>query len=131
MNNKKLLACDWIKFAEDDLEAAKVLMKSNPHLSGIIVFHAQQAAEKIIKAFLIHVEIPFGKIHDLNKLLSMIEIRPEFSASLYDTIELFEKFAVEVRYPDGEVIPTFEEAIYAIASAEKVLNYFKTKINVK
>jgi len=48
------LAKLWIKKAENDLVAAEHLLTARPHTPyDTICFHAQQCAEKYLKAFLI------------------------------------------------------------------------------
>ncbi|MGE5583226.1 MAG: HEPN domain-containing protein [Bacillota bacterium] len=46
----KLLTKEWFKYADRDLDAASKLLGT---LNQIACFHAQQAAEKYIKGFLI------------------------------------------------------------------------------
>ncbi len=62
-------------------------------------FHAQQAAEKAIKALLILHGVQFPYIHDLAKLLTLLE---KATGDLTDSIrqaERLTRFAVETRYP--------------------------------
>jgi hypothetical protein len=40
----------------------------NPPLLDVAAFHCQQAAEKLLKGFLVHASVDFGKMHDLEKL---------------------------------------------------------------
>nr|MBK9650687.1 HEPN domain-containing protein [Bacteroidota bacterium] len=49
----------------------------------------------------------------MQALLSQLKSQSFFSENLFDTIEIFEKFNVEIRYPDAEVTPTKEEAAEA------------------
>lgn len=48
--------------AEADLATAKREQALNPNASA---YHAQQSAEKYVKAYLHHREVPFSKTHDL------------------------------------------------------------------
>lgn len=128
MSKKQFLIKMWVDSSDADIEAAKVLLETRPHLNSIILFHCQQALEKILKALLIHQEIQVRKIHDLNKLLSFFENENWFNAGFYDDIQIFEKFNVEVRYPDGEVIPDHEETRHAMQIAEKLIPIFKQQL---
>jgi len=58
----------WLVKALADLRAAECLLALQPPLTGLALFHAQQAVEKALKAFLSWHDIPFRKIHDLSVL---------------------------------------------------------------
>ncbi|MHB1846620.1 MAG: HEPN domain-containing protein [Deltaproteobacteria bacterium] len=58
----------WLVKAAEDLRAADHERTAQPPLSGDIVFHAQQAAEKSLKAFLAWNDQPFRKTHNLIEL---------------------------------------------------------------
>ena len=63
MKSKIDLLKAWIKKAENDLIAAKILFKTKPEPPlDIICFHAQQCAEKYIKAYLVYHNIEFEKL---------------------------------------------------------------------
>jgi HEPN domain-containing protein len=129
MSKKNELIFKWILFAENDLKVAKILFEENNfQFYQIIMFHSQQAVEKMIKAFLINHDIEFKKIHNLNKLLSMIEHIEGFDVGAYDYIDIFNKFSVEVRYPEMEEIPTKEDCIIAIEMTNKIFDIFKPQI---
>ena len=129
MDKKTDLVTKWIKYAEDDLMVSKLIIDSKSDSYHNVVFHGQQATEKIMKAYIISNEIPFRKIHDLKTLLSLIETYFQIDNSLYHRIEIFVKFNIETRYPDLEEKPTLDEAKQAIAAAEWILNYFKSLLN--
>jgi len=129
MSKKRELIFKWILFAENDLKVAQILFdENNFQFYQIIIFHIQQAVEKMIKAFMINHDIAFKKIHNLNKLLSMIEHIEGFEVGAYDYIDIFNKFSVEVSYPDMEEIPTKEDCIIAIDMTYKIFNIFKPQI---
>jgi HEPN domain-containing protein len=58
----------WLIKALVDLRAAEHLLVAQPPLTGLALFHAQQAVEKTLKAFLSWHDIPFRKTHDLSVL---------------------------------------------------------------
>jgi HEPN domain-containing protein len=51
----------WLRKAEQDLRAAEHERKANPPLTSDIVFHAQQLAEKSLKALMSWHDRPFRK----------------------------------------------------------------------
>ncbi len=64
-----------------------------------VAFHAQQAAEKVLKAFLLHHDRPFPRTHDLSALLQLCsEVAPDL-LSLAERCLRLSAYAVEHRYP--------------------------------
>ncbi len=62
----------WLSYAESDLDVARMILenlRSKASLLGAASFHAQQAAEKALKAFLIFHQQPFPKNHSIKELL--------------------------------------------------------------
>jgi HEPN domain-containing protein len=75
----------WIAKAEEDFETALNLMNQNWPFREIVAFHAQQAVEKYLKAFLIRHEIEFPKTHDIGALLELVGgVDPKAAADLHD-----------------------------------------------
>ena len=90
----------WFKKAEQDLFTIEALLKLENCPPEICCFHAQQAAEKYLKAYLISKQVSFPKIHDLIKLvLFCTNVNPTFSALQNIALELTD-YAVTPRYPD-------------------------------
>lgn len=93
------LVREWLRKAEEDFEVAEYLVSHDQPYFGTIGFHAQQAAEKYIKAFLVHHEVEFPKTHDLDKLLDlMATVAPSLAESLRD-MTVLSVYGVEIRYP--------------------------------
>jgi HEPN domain-containing protein len=105
-------AREWIRRARSDLALAQA-RPEGVYLEDLC-FHAQQAAEKAVKAMLIQHGIPFPYIHDLAALLTLLE---NATGDLPDSVRQAERltpFAVEKRYP-GAAPPvgedTYREAV--------------------
>jgi len=82
-------------------------------------FHAQQAAEKYLKALIALHGRPIPRTHDLEELeRSCQEIKPLPELGQLDLSELT-GYAVELRY-DAEFWPARETASEAVAVAEQV-----------
>jgi HEPN domain-containing protein len=58
----------WLLRASEDLRAGRHDLTASPPLLNDVVFHAQQCAEKSMKAFLVHRERAFRKTHNLTEL---------------------------------------------------------------
>ncbi len=63
---------EWLEKAEEDLEVVAVILREDAPPSAAC-FHAQQAAEKFLKALLAYRKKAVRKIHDLVRLGRMIE----------------------------------------------------------
>jgi HEPN domain-containing protein len=92
------LVSEWLRKADLDLLTVDRLCSEDP-FRDVVVFHAQQAAEKYLKALLTRHQIEFPKTHELRRLLQLLAgAEPRLAASLAD-IKWLEPFGVEVRYP--------------------------------
>lgn len=100
----KPITAEWIEKAEADY--ATMLRESQvidqPNRDGVC-FHAQQCAEKYLKARLCEAGIPFGKIHDLVQLMnSVIAVEPTWK-DFHRQLAYLSEFAVTYRYPGDAV----------------------------
>ncbi|HOC67519.1 MAG: HEPN domain protein [Candidatus Hydrogenedentes bacterium ADurb.Bin101] len=109
------LLSEWLRRAEDDIKVVELLLANETGLATPIAFHAQQAVEKYLKAYLTWHQVPFPKTHDIERLLVLVEsINKNLVCSLADTTVLT-LYAVEVRYPGDMAAATNEEAQDAVA----------------
>lgn len=100
---------NWLYRAREDIAVIKELQQSNTDgLTSTICFHAQQAVEKYLKAFLAFHDVDFPRTHDLDYLLMECQ-KIKHDAFDLDLKELTE-FGVSVRYPDDFYIPTTDES---------------------
>ena len=94
------LTTEWIHKAEGDLATARRELRARtaPNYDAAC-FHAQQCAEKYLKALLQEAAIPFGKTHNLSLLLDLLkECHPGLEL-LRPTLAILNAYAVEYRYP--------------------------------
>lgn len=91
-----------LRKAQEDADAVRKF-SADPDLADAVVgFHAQQAAEKALKAVLAAFADDFPWTHDLRHLMERLDtVGAPLPASLYDIRELG-PWAVEFRY--GEMI---------------------------
>jgi len=109
---------EWLAGAEEDLRAAAgILGLEDPPLTSTS-FHAQQAAEKAIKAMLTRFEVPVDKTHDLGALLASAESVSRGIGTLLAGVEVLTPFAVSGRYPGGPK-PLAEAAARHVALARR------------
>jgi HEPN domain-containing protein len=96
----KPTTAEWIEKAEGDFATMQreSRAKKNPNYDAIC-FHAQQCAEKYLKARLSEGDIQFGKVHDLVALLDhVLAVQPDWEVFREDLAYLSD-FAVSFRYP--------------------------------
>lgn len=109
----------WLRKAEGDLRSAECLLEVNQEDYFTAAFHAQQAAEKFLKAFLVRHQVAFAKTHDIDLLLGLAgKVDPSLKEELCSAAMLT-PFGVEFRYP-GEEIADFETAQQAVMEAKRV-----------
>ena len=89
-------------------------------------FHAQQCAEKYLKAYLVSQEIEPPRTHNLVALLKLCVSRDGSFELVRPELELLNTYAVDVRYP-GE-FSTKEEARDAFKAAKQVQGFTMSKL---
>jgi HEPN domain-containing protein len=67
------LVHQWLDRAAEDLGVAEFLVDGEAGFPGPVLFHAQQAAEKYLKALLVSFQVEFRKTHDIVQLLELVE----------------------------------------------------------
>lgn len=114
------LAGDWLAKAAVDLLVCERLLGQGAAFFETVAFHAQQAAEKSLKALLVARQVEFPKTHDIERLVELVALGDgALAETLADAAELT-PFGVEYRYP-GEYPPVTAEAANACVSlARKV-----------
>ncbi len=110
----------WLAKADDDLAVARHLAAASVRFPAAIAFHAQQAAEKYLKAYLTALQVDFPKTHSIETLLKLAaHRRPALADSLGEAI-LLTDYAVEARYRADLPELTDEQAAYAVELAALV-----------
>jgi len=129
MKGKRDIVRRWFQKADSDLKTAKILVEAEDAPTESVCFHAQQAVEKFLKAYLTFVDVKAGKTHDIATLLEKcIERDKDFENLDIEALEELTFYAVEVRYPEGFYVPTLEEARKAVKLAEQVKAFVSKKI---
>lgn len=114
------LARDWLTFARDDLAAAELLLNeaASPR---IVCFHAQQAAEKAMKALLVKEQIRFERTHDLVAIRELFPAGFQLKADR-EALSALSRWAVEPRYPADTPDATTSDATAAIRVARVIVD---------
>jgi HEPN domain-containing protein len=110
----------WLKMADEDLGVAQYLVNERKDFYNVACFHAQQASEKFLKAYLVQRNISFPKTHDLEYLLELIEKDNPVLTGMLQEIAHLNQYAVRSRYPGEYIDVTADEAKTALALSETV-----------
>ncbi len=125
MSDNLEIARQWFAKAMNDLLNADNNLRSETVPYDTVCYHCQQAAEKLLKAFLVGngKEYPFS--HDLLLILEkIIPLRAE-TESLRDSLSILMPYAVEIRYPDDWYMPSADDAEEAREAINKVLAWLE------
>ncbi|MBM3892414.1 MAG: HEPN domain-containing protein [Verrucomicrobia bacterium] len=115
------------KAAEDEALLDAVLDK--PEVAdSIFGFHAQQAAEKLLKALLSIHAVRFRKTHDLQELVSLLETAGQQLPADLTRVDELTPFGVEWRY-DYFAAPAAMDRAEIRALVAKVRAFVEAQIN--
>lgn len=91
---------EWVAKAEADWSTAQreARARQNPNFDAVC-FHCQQCAEKYLKAILVNAGVAHPRIHDLERLLDLVEPLAPLLAPFRPTLGDLSDYAVEYRYP--------------------------------
>lgn len=120
---------DWLRYAKSDLELARIEKPEGVLLENLC-FHAQQAAEKTLKAVLIFLEIDFPRTHNIRTLLDLLPEGVDVPQEVEESAILTD-YAVESRYPRSSEPVDDEEYRRVIGLAETVVSWAEKLIYEK
>jgi HEPN domain-containing protein len=114
------LVRQWIAKAAQDMEAAEILLSRDQPLIYAVCFHAQQAVEKYLKAYLTRKKVEFPKTHDIEQLLDLAAKADSAFAETLRAAAALSPYSVDIRYPGDAPEPNEEEAKQALTLARVV-----------
>ncbi len=122
------LTLEWIELAEENYAITKLIQREQLAMRNGMCFHAQQCAEKYLKAWLQENNIPIPRTHNLEELLNLIlPTIPTWRAWTADISKL-SKHAVDTRYV-GQT-PSAEDASHAMLTCETVRQAVRSQLNL-
>lgn len=92
----------WIAVAERDMRLARHLTSDFAEWKEGISFHSQQASEKYLKALIISRRARPARTHKLARLVRHLRKLGIDLGDLDNDASFLSRFAVDVRYPDGD-----------------------------
>ena len=125
---KRELIQQWLAKAEDDFRVVEYLLSEDTAYLSAIGFHAQQAVEKFLKAFLVYHQVEFPKTHDIDEILDLVAtIDVSLAESLLESVSLT-PYGVEIRYPSDFPEMTMEDAREALKLAAKTRDAIRSSL---
>ncbi len=118
----------WIERARSDLILGQTALITEGVLPEDACFHAQQAAEKALKALLIRLTIPFPRTHILEVLLDLLKTKGVSVPDSVDEAFRLTQYSVQTRYPGDWEPVSSEEATQALELASLVLNWAENQL---
>ena len=113
----------WVARAEEDYALARSALRHKTLLTYGATFHAQQCAEKYLKALLVARGQVFPRIHDLAALSDLCLRNGIIIPVDQDALERLTAYAVQVRYPGED--PTPDEAREAFQIGQVVRRFVR------
>ena len=109
----------WLTFAESDLAVARHLLQDSDFYYEVC-FHAQQAAEKALKALLYYHQVKYElRFHSLPRLVKIIRKNYDNSApDLWRDALILNRYYASTRYPDS-YIHEHSQGLFTLAEAEE------------
>jgi HEPN domain-containing protein len=117
---------EWLEYGDEDLRLAchaTNLASGCPY--RLIAYHAQQCAEKHLKAYLVYCGIDFPYTHNISALLELCGEQTPWTRTLRNAEELT-PYAITTWYPGEDEDVTEAEAVRAIEIAKQVQQQVRT-----
>jgi HEPN domain-containing protein len=123
------IADSWMSKADGDARAIEILMRDPDPPWDIVAFHAQQLAEKSLKALLAAIAVPFPRTHDLSVLLLKSAGAIAMEGNSPAVVEL-SQMAVAPRYPEFPEPVDGPAALRAIETARDIANRVRMRLQI-
>ncbi len=96
----KPFTTEWVEKAEEDWVSLLRSYRARKEPSyNVACFHAQQCAEKYLKACLVEAGAAFPRTHDLSLLLTLVQPIEPGLGILQPEMDALNKYAIAYRYP--------------------------------
>jgi HEPN domain-containing protein len=113
----------WVERAEEDYAIASASLRRKKAWTYGACFHAQQCAEKYLKAALVARGQAFPKVHDLLTLSTLCDQAGIITGLEPTRLDVLSAYAVRIRYPGDD--PTPDEARQAVEIARSVRRFVR------
>ena len=121
------LARELLRAAERDVLALRGMADSAVFADEIFGFHAQQAAEKLLKAWLAAKDQTYPLSHDLATLLDLLK-SSEPAVDRFDDLVDYTPYAVRLRYAAVDPGSDALDRPHAIEQVEELLKVVRCRL---
>ena len=128
MSEEIEIARQWLAKARNDILNADNNLNSELVPFDTVCFHCQQAAEKMLKSYLVGNGKEYPITHDLLLILEKILPLNRAAEELRDSLAILMPYSVEIRYPDDWYMPTKNDAAEARDAADRVMQWLKNAL---
>ncbi|HMN25835.1 MAG TPA: HEPN domain-containing protein [Ignavibacteriaceae bacterium] len=115
---------NWLKYAEENLDAARVLL--NSELFNPCLHNVQQCIEKALKSIIIEKNIPFKKTHNIFELKIILYKNGIAIEMSDDDCDFLDSIYLPTKYPVGSALPFYypekNDCLKSIKMAETLLH---------
>lgn len=115
----------WLAKAEEDLLVSGIILGVEMASYDTAGFHAQQAAEKALKALLVQHQVDFRHTHEIQELLTLAEAVAVGIQARLAAAEALTPYAVGARYPGPQLPLDKGEATRQVEVARAVVAYVR------
>lgn len=126
MTDERTVASELLGLAEDDLVAARAMVAVPAVSDAIVGFHAQQAAEKGLKAALASAGKDFPFTHNITTLMQLCEDAGLTLPETLTTVDLLTPYSVAGRY--GTRAPGTVSRATALELADAAVAWARTVV---
>jgi HEPN domain-containing protein len=119
----------WLIHGDEDLRLAvhATTLQGEEPPYRLIAYHAQQCAEKYLKAFLVYCVVDFPYTHNISILLELCGEHADWPVELQDSEQLT-LYSITTRYPGEDEQVSEAEAKQAIELAQQVRTRVRTAL---
>jgi HEPN domain-containing protein len=110
----------WVSKAEQDLLAIENNVNAARVPWSIVCYHAQQTAEKMLKAYIVSHRGIADRTHDLLALLDECEALGAAVTDLREDCKYVLRYGAITRYPGSGFEPTEQQARKSVEAARRV-----------
>ncbi|TLN02798.1 HEPN domain-containing protein [bacterium] len=121
------LTLEWIAKANADLQTARreIRVRQLPNYDAVC-FHAQQAAEKYLKALIQENGEPIPRIHSLVELLTLVGKEDARLLTIQMDANILEGYATQFRYPGLSAEKS--DAKQALSASSRICAFIQNKL---
>ncbi len=118
----------WLERADEDRRIVEQLLLAAQPAWGGIAFHAQQAAEKHLKALLVSQWRKPPRTHSLALLVDTLRSAGCVLPDVARECETLKPYSVDVRYPEDQVVPTENEGRAAVGASARIVDVVRARL---